>query len=476
MPIAAAALSSILILAKCVIPADAGLTFGDESQTGQFLWVSDAHYDAYYGQSTAAWHQADAPCGGTATGGHPAVLDDAGENMFPYSHFGCGSTDKLVVAMLESAKEVLPQPDFILFTGDATRHFAGCGSLDPNQTVSDAINFVYNSTHALFGDVPVLELPPLDLGNNDQLEDYALDVTSYEPCLIDESGDLPPATNEWLTYLSSLATYTFARATFPQGRRALSLRVPGAGIGTVLSLPNIGYNPAPFAVRYLRGDSAATNDSNPGMMTASGVYEVYEDLAYNFPRRLEAFWPDAKVLSVRTGNSYKGGKNGCSAIAVEEDENKLLLTPPCSVTGVGCTPGENPKLHSPATRLSLDYEGPTRAGPRRSQTIDCSAVQGIAAGPSEGGASVVTSKQFVQYNVQQDLQAYYREICSFQRIVDGSESQAIEGKMRVAAFLPHILQGTDGNDPPKHDERLALALYDYRITLKRLSEEAESII
>ena len=261
-----------------------------------------------------------------------------------------------------------------------------------------------------------------------------------------------------------LATYTFTRATFPQGRGALSLRVPGAGIGTVLSLPNIGYNPAPFAVRYLRGDSAATNDSNPGMMTASGVYE---DLAYNVPRRLEAFWPDAKVLSVRTGNSYKGGRNGCSAIAVEEDENKLL-TPPCSVTGAVCTAGENPKLHSPATRLSLDYEGPTRAGPRRSQTIDCSAAQGIAAGPSEGGASVVTSKQFVQYNVQQDLQAYYKEICSFRRVVDDSESQIIEGKMRVAAFVP----GTDGN----HDERLALALYDHRITLQRLSEEAESII
>ena len=261
-----------------------------------------------------------------------------------------------------------------------------------------------------------------------------------------------------------LATYTFVRATFPQGRGALSLRVPGAGIGSVLSLPNIGYNPAPFAVRYLRDSTAS--DSTSG---------VYEDLAYTTPRRLEAFWPDAKVLSVRTGNSYKSGRNGCGAIAAEENENKLL-TPSCSVTGEGCTAGENPKLHSPGTRISLDYEGPTRAGPRRSQTIDCSAVQGIAVGPSEGGASVVTAKQFVQYNVQQDLQAYYKEMCSFRRVVDDSESQVIEGKMRVAAFLPYILQGTIGNDPPKHDERLALALYDYRITLKRPSEEAEAII
>ena len=264
-----------------------------------------------------------------------------------------------------------------------------------------------------------------------------------------------------------LATYTFTRATFPQGRGALSLRVPGAGIGTVLSLPNVAYNPAPFTVRYLRDSNA--NDS------ASGVYE---DLAYTAPRRLEAFWPEAKVFSVRTGNSYRGGKDGYSAIAAEEDENNKLLTPSCSVTGEGCTTGENPKLHSPTTRLVLDYEGPTRAGPRRSQTIDCSAVQGIAVESSEGGASVVTSKQFVQYNVQQDLQAYYKEICSFRRVADDndSESQVIEGKMRVAAFLPYILRGTNGDGPPKHDERSALALYDYKITLKRLSEEAEAII
>jgi hypothetical protein len=74
------------------------------------------------------------------------------------------------------------------------------------------------------------------------------------------------------------------------------------------------------------------------------------------------------------------------------------------------------------------------------------------------------------------LQAYYKEICSFRRVADDDESQALEGKMRVAAFLPYILQGTDGNDPPKHDERLALALYDYKIRLKRLSEEVEATI
>jgi len=309
MPIAAAALSSILILAKCVIPADAGSAFGDESQTGQFLWISDAHYDAYYGKKRAAWHQADAPCGGTATGGQPAVLDDAGENMFPYSHFGCGSTDKLVVAMLESAKEELPQPDFILFTGDATRHFAGVAGLDSNQTVSDAINFVYNSTHAIFGDVPVLELPPLDLGNNDQLDDYALDVTSYEPCLIDDSGDLPPATNEWLTYVSSLATYTFAndaeKAVFACGGYIAREIVPNELIVVVLNTiiyskkldsdpPIDTYDADPFGqFSWLRSVLSTAKEENKMVYVTGHIPPIQESFVYSVGNK---YWDAQYVL------------------------------------------------------------------------------------------------------------------------------------------------------------------------------------
>ena len=267
-----------------------------------------------------------------------------------------------------------------------------------------------------------------------------------------------------------LATYKFSRATFPQGRGVLNLRVPGAGIGTVLSLPNIGYNPAPFTVRYLRNDGA---NANAGVANAG----VYEDLAYNAPRRMEAFWPDAKVLSVRTGNSWND-KNDCKALATKDGEN--MLTPSCLVTGEGCTRGENPKLHSPATRLALDYEGPTRAGPRRGQTIDCSAIQSIVVGSAqegEDGTPIATSKQFVQYNIQQELQTYYKEVCSFQR-PSGSEPQVIEGNMRVAAFLPYFLTvGSDLLEPTrKYDESQALALYDYKITLKQICEEDASMI
>ena len=235
-------------------------------------------------------------------------------------------------------------------------------------------------------------------------------------------------------------------------------------MGTVLSLPNIGYNPAPFTVRYLRNDGANVNE---GVADAG----VYEDLAYNAPLRLESFWPEAKVLSVRTGNSWKEGQNDCEALAAESGEN--MLTPSCLVTGEGCTRGENPKLHSPATRLALDYEGPTRAGPRRGQTIDCSAIQSIVVGSTQEGeyeTSIVTSKQYIQYNVQQELQTYYKEICSFKRPT-GSEPQVIEGNMRVAAFLPYFLTVGSDLSEPKYNESQALALYDYKITLKQISGE-----
>ena len=263
-----------------------------------------------------------------------------------------------------------------------------------------------------------------------------------------------------------LATYKFSRAAFPQGRGVLNLRVPGAGIGTVLSLPNIGYNPAPFTVRYLRNDA----ENSKAGIAHSGVYE---DLAYNAPRRLEAFWPEAKVLSVRTGNSWSD-KNDCEAMAAENGEN--TLTPSCLVTGVGCTRGENPELHSPATRLALDYEGPTRAGPRRSQTIDCSAVQGVVVGSvQEGRASIATSKQYVQYNVQQELQTYYKEMCSFKKPT-GSEPQVIEGNIRIAAFLPYFMTAGSELLEPKYDESQALALYNYKIILKQISEEDAAML
>ena len=55
----------------------------------------------------------------------------------------------------------------MLFTGDATRHFAYV-SPNPFATTTTAMALIYDSLKRKFGDeVEVVQLPPLDLGNND---------------------------------------------------------------------------------------------------------------------------------------------------------------------------------------------------------------------------------------------------------------------------------------------------------------------
>lgn len=254
------------------------------------------------------------------------------------------------------------------------------------------------------------------------------------------------------------ATYRFDRVTFPQGkgRDVLTLRVPGAGLGTCLALPNVGYSPRnPFPLRFLASGGGATD-----------AYS-YDDIAYNAPRILEAFWTAAKVASVRTDGGHS-----------------RRLSPPCSVTGEGCSSEKSPYLHLPANRIVLEYDGPTRSGGRRAQTMDVTAMRSRTTTRGEGGVgggedsdAVVTCRQYLQYNVQQDLQTYYKEIRSWSRPRPSSNSGLqVEGRVRVAAFLPYNqnreeggIQGRGG--APVYDEREAVAIYDYTLLLTSISEE-----
>jgi hypothetical protein len=225
-----------------------------------------------------------------------------------------------------------------------------------------------------------------------------------------------PLEGYWLT------TYRFQKASYPLGRDKLTLRVPGAGLGTCLALPNVGFNPSPFATHFTEGG--------------------YEDLAYNAPRRLEAFWPQAKVTSGQTAS----GKE---------------LSPKCLVTGEGCTTEENSQLHAPSTRLALEFSGPTRSGPSRNQGMDvtllqCSSIQKRKA--------FVCSRSFCQFNIQQDLQTFYKEIIS----LDSSDAKNVTGRIRVAAFLP------SSESTSTYDNSLALALYDYNVTLQSIDQAEAS--
>lgn len=253
----------------------------------------------------------------------------------------------------------------------------------------------------------------------------------------DGAATFPP----WLEGYHS-ARYKFAKASFPQGRGMLSLRTPGAGLATCLSLPNVGYSPrAPHAVRYRR---------DPGGGSGEGG-SVYEDLAYNVPRKLESFWPESKVMSVRTNGERPGD-----------------LTARCTVDGEGCATDANPDLHSPSTRVAIEYDGPTarRGGGRVVRAID---VTLLSHESWADGDSFCLASSYSQLNVEQGLQCFYREVMSLRKTGEIS----VAGKVRVAAFLPRYVRDEDGGgDAREYEETEAVALYDYGMALERIDEES----
>lgn len=258
---------------------------------------------------------------------------------------------------------------------------------------------------------------------------------SRAPVALDSPTEFPP----WMVGTWS-ARMKFVGATFPQGRKILTLRVPGAGLGTCLSLPNVGFNPALFPWRF----QLVTNGT-------SGSGAVFEDLAYSAPRRFEAFWPESKVESVQVGTLPPA----------------TVLTPRCFVTGEGCS---NPHLHDPSTRVAIEFTGPTRRGGRVTQTVDVSTIRSSScSATADGITKFAVTRQYVQNNVEQDLQTFYREVMSLKPggAHTATGDTEVNGKLRVAAFLP--------NDPKDaqntYNDRYAVAIYDYKIFLSSLTED-----
>ena len=245
------------------------------------------------------------------------------------------------------------------------------------------------------------------------------------------SQNIPAATQPtfyplWLEGYHAIQ-YKFIGASFPQGRSVLSLRVAGAGLGTCMSLPNVGYNPSMHAIHFIEDDNRHQ--------------AVYEDLAYNTPRRFEAFWPEAKVTAVQTGGGMK-----------------------CLVSGDGCSLGMNPKLHSPASRVTLEFDAPTRRSGRLIQSTDVTMLN-CSTQVSDNG--YYTIKSYSQYNLNQDLQTFYKEITSWRR----NKDDEIVGKTRVAAFLPRYVKDMDTNTGRvEYDENESVALYDYKMKLTNIDE------
>lgn len=267
----------------------------------------------------------------------------------------------------------------------------------------------------------------------------------------------------------------FDGASFPQGRSILSLRTAGAGLGTCLSLPNVGYNPPKHAAHFITNrNKDLPSHSNNREDTSTDSLNVFEDLAYNVPRTLETFWPQSKVMSVQTnGLQYRMESNNFVSPSSTKDISKDDLTVKCFVTGDGCSTNENPNLHLPSTRLVMDFNAPTRRSGRLTQTCDMSLVD--QSSKLIGTNIYTTAKSISQYNVNQELQTFYREFASYEKVgvSDNDSSMMIIGKRRVAAFLPKYIKVMDnlGNDNLTiYNDSEAVAIYDYKIVMKRIDE------
>ena len=188
-------------------------------------------------------------------------------------------------------------------------------------------------------------------------------------------------------------------ATFPLGRRFVGETMPGMRMASILLLPNIGNTPS-FELAF-------NQQQVPG-----GA--VLPDRAANAQAILEAFWPDA-----------------------------------CVVSASAPTPG----------RVLLAYEGPTRRSGRVRQTVDlrvCSS-QGYQLSPT----SWVGADVYVQDNIEQGVRTNYL-VAQQLRLLD---SGVVASTQRVASFL----QPTDS----LYFDALGkpVALFDYDYQLKRIAKD-----
>lgn len=219
---------------------------------------------------------------------------------------------------------------------------------------------------------------------------------SSKPPSIDAEPPLPPwLEGEWRV------TSKLEGVSFPLGRTFLTDLTPGARMASILPLPNVGNAPA-FELSF--GADRPRRADN-----ARSV--------------LEAFWPDATVVS-----------------SVEAADAEL-------------------------GRLQLTYEAPTRSRARVSQSIDaraCSAEGGLVSDDEWVGAEV-----WLQSNVEQGVVTNYLLLTSYRREPPGANGsgapEVVRSKQRVAAFL----QPTDGRYMDASGRPVALYDYAYTLTRKR---------
>ena len=127
------------------------LTFVAAGKVRKFIQVSDFHYDELYSQGSPTNNS----CHFDGRYGSGSDSTEAGR----MGDFQCDSPKQLVKSAIQAMHKVLPDPDFILWTGDNSPH-DGAGA----RNVTRNLKFISKWIYQVFGSrVKVIPV----LGNHD---------------------------------------------------------------------------------------------------------------------------------------------------------------------------------------------------------------------------------------------------------------------------------------------------------------------
>lgn len=162
-----------------------------DEATGTFIWLTDIHYDPFYGQSASLGseigrlHPLDSYM--------PSKCQQHAECDKSDSTFGmkgCDSPFSLVQACISAAADAVPKPDFVLVSGDFDHH--RCNDVynaDNDTAVQSLQNSMSEVVNLLRVEYPKPTPIIPTLGNNDVIPDYGLDVKDAHKVLLNKASE-----------------------------------------------------------------------------------------------------------------------------------------------------------------------------------------------------------------------------------------------------------------------------------------------
>ena len=127
------------------------------AESSTFLWLSDLHYDPYFGQAQASNRHNSSLCSDSST-----------------PQYGCDSPFSLISSAIESASSH-QKAEFAILTGDFCRHQMEALAEPTTKELPEILQTIFSTMREErhFGKLPILPV----LGNDDAIPDYFLDLT-----------------------------------------------------------------------------------------------------------------------------------------------------------------------------------------------------------------------------------------------------------------------------------------------------------